>query len=91
MTGQWGGVSTHSPGDQHSPGQEQEFTLLEKHPGFGLGSELRGQRLLNNLCLWLRAWGQLRGTRPIGSEVVGLSRTNPPTIQVIVWMPHNDI
>lgn len=36
-------------------------------------------------------WGQLKGTRPIGLEVVGLPGTNPPTIQVIVWMSYNDI
>lgn len=64
MMGRWGGVSTHSPGYQHSPGQEQEFIQLEQHPGIRLGSEPQGQKLLNSLCLWLRALGTAQGDTP---------------------------
>lgn len=85
MMGQWGGGSSHSPGDQHSLGQEQEFTQLKQHPSIRLGSEPWGQKLLNSLCLWLRALGTAQGGHT-PSEVVGLSHINPPTIQVIVWM-----
>lgn len=82
-------MSAPSPGDRHSPGQEQESAQLGQPPATApeqsLGTEAAQQPLFVATC-----FGDSSGEHA-SSEVAGLSWTNPPTIQVIVCVPHNDV
>ena len=87
--GYWGGVSTLSPGNQLSLGQEQESAQF-KQPSASDSEGALGSKAVKQPLFMVTCFGDSSGGHA-PSEVVELSDTHPPTIQAIVWVPYNGV
>lgn len=89
LMGNWGGMSTLSPGNQPSLGWEQEPVPFTR-PSASDSEEASGSKAVKQTLFVVTCFGDSSGGHA-PSEVVELSGTNPPTIQAIVWVPFSGV